>query len=103
MWFWPGALRGVGRDENTGSETQRPTDGRAEDVRDTDRQGKNPVRETEPRTGQERTAGKRAVMPTTGRAAGRQMDQSVEGWKPQAERPTGRRKKADRLAPECRS
>lgn len=31
-----------GGGENTGSETRRPTDGRAEDVRDTDRQEKNP-------------------------------------------------------------
>lgn len=36
--FGPEPRRGVGRGENTRSETRRPTDGGAEDVRDTDRQ-----------------------------------------------------------------
>lgn len=38
LWFWRRAPKGCGEGENTRSETRRPTDGGAEDVRDTDRQ-----------------------------------------------------------------
>lgn len=47
------------RGENTHSEMQRPTDGRAEDVRDADRQRPGAG---ERRSRQRRTAGKLAVM-----------------------------------------